>query len=442
MPSAGAPSRASVADRLRRRSATPWIIAGAILAALALTGAGVWLWIAATPQVALGIEIEEFAEAPEIGTWSLPLPGTPLDADDLCEAGQNAALVITRDAVGYPDAIALLNTKTGELAWTTQLPAGMVDAGCVAASVDRAAAVISTIDAERRSGLLSIDLEEGAVTRPPGHLELLIVPDALDGDVIASTGTAIGRFDLVGLVPVWTLRSTGASVAAGSTVLIVDAQVISLATGTPLPWTAGTGAYGSVEGALLRVDRDGAQSTVIAIDEATGRDRWTRELRTAAAVPVVGSGFLLVIDGADSTITAIRVSDGGEQWSIEEGLDPEPGAITGSGAAGVVILPITADAATVSVVDLARGDERFLLELGDPANPSSVVAITASTITMAEPGAGALVAIDAMTGEERWRAVPAAPDGTFLQVGGQFVQLSRNALIGVGQAVSETERDG
>ena len=428
---------ASVADRLRRPSRAPWIIAGAVVAVIALVVTGVWLWVAATPQSAPAIEIEEFAEAPVIGRWTLQTPVAPLAAADVCEAGQDAALVILRDVAGHPDAVSLVDTASGEVAWTTSLPSGYVAAACAAASLERSAAAISTVDAQRRSGLLAIDLEDGVLSRPSGHLELLAAPESLDGDLVASTGTTVGRFDLVGLEPVWTVRSSGASVAVGGGVLVLDAEVLSLATGTPMPWTAAAGAYGSVDGALLRVDRDGALATVTAVDGATGGDRWSRELGDGAAVPVPGSGLLLAVDPAAGTVTAVRVSDGGEQWSIDAALDPDPGAITGSASAGIVLLPITGDASTVSVVDLATGEVRFDLEIGDPADPSTAVALTPTTITMAQPGGTSLTAIDADTGDRRWRLEPDAPGGTFAEVGGRFLLVGAAAILGIGEAPAD-----
>lgn len=428
---------ASVADRLRRPSRTPWIIAGAVVAAIALGVAGVWLWIAATPQSAPSIETEEFAEVPVIGTWMLETPVAPLATADVCEAGQDAALVILRDVAGHPDAVSLVDTASGEVAWTTSLPSGFVDAACATASLERSAAAISTVDSQRRSGLLAIDLEDGVVSRPSGHLELLAAPESLDGDLIASTGTTVGRFDLDGLDPVWTVRSSGASVAVGGGVLVLDARVLSLASGTPMPWTAGAGAYGSVDGTLLRVDRDGALAAVTAVDGATGGDRWSRDLGDGAAVPIAGSGLLLVVDPADGTVTAVRVSDGGEQWSIDAALDPDPGAITGSASAGIVLLPITGDASSVSVVDLATGEVRFDLETGDPADPAIAVALTPATITMAQPGGASLTAIDAETGDRRWRLEPDAPGGTFAEVGGRFLLVGAAAILGIGEAPAD-----
>jgi outer membrane protein assembly factor BamB len=410
----------------------PWIVAAIAVGALLVGAAAVWLWFAAAPQRIPTIEIEEFAEAPELPTWAVETPWGSVAPDDICEAGQDAALLIIRDAADDPVAVWMLDTATGEIAWESPTPSGLDDAACAVASLDRAAAVLTTIDAQRRPGVLSIDLADGTITRPPGHLELLLTPEHLDGDIIASTGTSVGRYDLEGLVAVWTVESTGASVAAGSTVLVLDRQVRSLVDGSIASWSAVTGAYGGVDGALMRVDRDGSLATITAVDEGSGRDRWSRELGAGSAIPIEGSGLLLVTDAEAGTIAAVGVGDGGERWSIDASLDADPGAIVGSADAGLVLLPITGDPSTLAVLDLGSGDRRFDLSVGDPANPSPVVAMTRQTITVADPGGASLVAFDASTGEVRWRLETEPPVGRFLLVGGRFIALDGDAVLGVG----------
>lgn len=404
---------------------------GAILAAALLVIGGIAVWNAAAPQTPDGIVVDDFAEAPEIGTWSLQLGGLTATADGVCEAGQDAALLILVDAIGHPSSLLMLDTATGESAWEVPLPDGLTSATCAVASVERGAAVIATVDGDRHAGVLAVDLVEGELVHPREPAELLIGaggPAGPDGDVIVATATGVARLDSATLDAVWTVEAPGASVSSGPGVVVVGERVVSYADGADTGWAAVDGAWSDVDGVLLRVERDGATAIVHAVDAGSGRDRWSLELGEASAVPIPGSGLLLVTGGGAEGITAVRLGDGGTAWTRDEVLGAEPALLTGSGSAGIALLPITGDPTTVAVIDLADGERRFDLPVGDPAEPSRIVAITERTITIAEPG-GDLVAVDAAEGEERWRA---AAGGRVVEAGGRFIVLEPGAVSGIG----------
>jgi outer membrane protein assembly factor BamB len=182
---------------------------------------------------------------------------------------------------------------------------------------------------------------------------------------------------------------------------------------SPVPLRAGA-AYasaaiaGGAHGLVIAAQLDGV---VRALDAATGAERWRVDLgddladaqeRAVFAAPVIDGRDVLV--GGKRRFAALDVATGGVEWSI----DPVPGAVDSQSlasvavAGGVVVGAFQRELGGLIARDRATGAPAW--QLGDDlpigVNATPVVAGDAVVVSNA---ADEVFALDALTGELRWR---------------------------------------
>ncbi len=413
-----------VGARLRRRSPWPWIAAGLGAVALAAGIATVVTLASSSPPAIL---VEDFDEDPA-PSWTLSSPGGPTltaGADGACTVAQDRALVVWRSVEGFPAELTLLDTASGTALWSLRLPAGLREAGCVMVAAERDRAILSLRDAEDQPSLVAVDLEKGVVAAEARDRTFLAAPEAADGDVVAMGEDAVERLSALDLRPVWGVEATGPSLAIGETVVVIGGEVHDLGDGATLSWNAAGAAFAAVEGAMLAVERDGVAAAILRVDERSGATRWRLDLPDGTAIPLPGSGLLLIPDAAAGRLSAVRVADGSTAWSIDGALHPVSELLTASGAAGIALLPLDEDPGLVAVVDLATGDEESVLRVSEDGEGwASVLALTPDAVALSSPDGALLTAVDPATGEPRWSVErPADAPGEFALLGGRFLIL-------------------
>lgn len=411
--------------RMRRRR-LPWLLIGLAAAAALLVGAAVAIAVSPGAQPS-GVAVEDF-DADPAPSWALQAPAgaaAAATADGACTVGRDRALVVWDSIAGFPAAVTLLDTAEGTALWSLDLPLGLREAACVSVAAERQRAVLALLDAEERPILLALDLAEGAVAAEARGASFIAAPAAADGDVLALTPERVARLAADDLAPVWSVAADGPSLAVGETVVAVAGAVHDLADGARLPWEAQDAAFAAVEGVLLAVERNGADASIGRVDERTGEQRWRLELPDGAAIPLPGSGLLLVPDAGEGRIDAVRVEDGGREWSIAGSLHPDAELLTASGEAGIALLPLDDDPGRAVVVHLATGRELSRITVSeDGAAWSRVLAITSDAVVLAAADGARLTAGDPATGEPRWSAErPADAPGSFALLGGRFLIL-------------------
>jgi outer membrane protein assembly factor BamB len=154
--------------------------------------------------------------------------------------------------------------------------------------------------------------------------------------------------------------------------------------------------------------------TLVALDASTGAVSWTSDVALRRpSEPAVGDGAVFV-GTDDGQLVAVEMRDGSERWraQLTTGAVHRP-----SFAAGAVF--VGTDAAGMFRVEAADGTTSWQLDTGVFPTASVVVADGVAYIGAANydvAGDGRLWAVDALTGELRWRLdepilVPAIRDG-------------------------------
>lgn len=150
---------------------------------------------------------------------------------------------------------------------------------------------------------------------------------------------------------------------------------------------------------------------VVALDPATGEERWSVERAPGAAGPAaLAQGLAVFTEGSGDEAAAVAVSldDGEEAWRA---------SIDGTAPGGVTVADGSAylgtNGGTVYALDVEDGDERWTAgtgeresEAGGPEDVGSTPAVSGGAVVVtAEDRAertGAVYALDSTSGERRW----------------------------------------
>lgn len=310
------------------------------------------------------------------------------DHDELCL--QKPA--VTDDALftGTPDALVGVNTDDGTVRWRRSgVGDGERRVGDVHAGRDR---VFAVWDAGR------------------GVSDKLAAHDPSTGKVAweLTTNTTLGA-----ALPVGDRLFAVATFSVGQRLLEFDPRTgdrrgsapVSLASTPPLAFADGTlfsGTYRDTDGFLGRW-------TLCALDPATGEREWSRDVDGygVGGRYSAGSPHLTVADGrvyfgtGPATLYALDAADGSVEWTYQ----PEEGA-TATGHAPVVdgSRVYFVNLSRVVALDAATGDEAWVydeMDLEIRGHPERYPILAGGTLLV--PGRVDLVALDAETGEERYR---------------------------------------
>lgn len=155
-----------------------------------------------------------------------------------------------------------------------------------------------------------------------------------------------------------------------------------------------------------------AAGEIVALDIRDGGPRWTfhtdGEVRSSAAI-VDGAVY---VGSADGNLYALDLATGARRWAFDAG-----GAVTRSPAIDGGVVYVGAAGGTFSAVDAASGTLRWQKALGpgQVASPAVAGGLVVAASGLDETTAPhILFALDATTGDERWRY--SAPTGQLLVI--------------------------
>ena len=135
--------------------------------------------------------------------------------------------------------------------------------------------------------------------------------------------------------------------------------------------------------------------SVVAIDGATGDERWSSTIADGQAFGAPTSdGTLVMVAPGDGSLTALDASTGTVAWSVPLDAAPVTRAAIGDGVTYVGL-----SGGTVVALATADGSEAWR----SPLDSGTVTAVTAVGDTLYADGTTTLYALDAATGAERWR---------------------------------------
>ncbi|MEA2596417.1 MAG: hypothetical protein QOF01_2886 [Thermomicrobiales bacterium] len=198
-------------------------------------------------------------------------------------------------------------------------------------------------------------------------------------------------------------------------------------------------------GADLAGTRTAGESAISADNVATLGQAWSVDVGGAVSGTPVVAGGIVYVGSHTGTLYALDLATGTSRWTYDTGaavrepnLDVDLG-ILGSAAVVDVTVFVGDATATVHAVDVASGDLRWKTKIDDqaaaciwssPIVSSGVVYVGVASVAKETGFRGNVVALDAATGEQRWKTycVPAESDG-----GGVFavpaLDLDRGLLI-------------
>ncbi len=147
---------------------------------------------------------------------------------------------------------------------------------------------------------------------------------------------------------------------------------------------------------------------VAGFDATDGTARWRASARSLAGV----AGDAVVVVG-QSTMKALAVADGAERWAFTPSAEPSTATVVGE------TVYVNADDGALHAVDAGSGEERWRASVGGKGYRPPAVADD-SVYAAGDD----LVALDAATGDERWRydagdhaRFAASADGAYVTVG-------------------------
>lgn len=318
------------------------------------------------PAVPTGDWRQHAADHANTAATDAAVPPRANPAWDVGEGHRAAPLVADGTVYTVADAVEALDARTGERLWDVDLdgdadytPALGDDRLVVAA--DQQVMALSPDDGERLWSVQVSGPVQGAVT---------LAPDA----------------NLVTL-PVGEARLTALMLESGEEHWIDE-------TVSPRPAAVtDDGVY--LTGYLS--DRD--TGVLRALDPATGTRRWSVDLETPDAAPVVINDGLLVADGG--TIAVHDTADGVRQrelGSFGDRIPERPGVADGT------VFVVTADYA-LAAIDLADGTERWRADVSvdTDAGPSvGAEAVVIGVQDLPTESLGGVLALDRADGTPRW----------------------------------------
>jgi eukaryotic-like serine/threonine-protein kinase len=310
-----------------------------------------------------------------------------------------------------------------------------------------------------RDAVYAVDLASGrlrwSVPRNNGFLVASPAVASTDnGDVLLFVegrrvkDAMLRAYDVAGQQSLWQLHLSDVSIAGvsadGQRAFVGDRSgtvyAVDVADGTEA-WRFSTADEGVVEGggvvdatpavvdgrvlAFVRNTTSGAVA-VVALDEETGKLDWT----FSPSQPVgFGSGLTVAGDTVyvglgDQLLYALDAADGAQRWSssVPSAFFPLTSAAVADGAVYAVATLPTANEAGVYRFDAADGTRRWWFELSSADLDSSPLLV--GRFVLVGLNAGALVAIDAESGERVWQGRtgkgalgPMAPAGDLLILG-------------------------
>ncbi|WHX38711.1 carboxypeptidase regulatory-like domain-containing protein [Mesobacillus sp. AQ2] len=257
--------------------------------------------------------------------------------------------------------------------------------------------------------------------------KLILVTDS--GSVIA--------VDAVTGIELWTVKigssNRSSPTIEGDKVYLSGGQdgkmyALDLKSGS-IVWTANTGAIGVyesplyIDGTLFVASDLGDQAKLIALNAETGKKKWIVELGGPAYFgPSAGDGMLFIGSYDNQKLRALRVEDGSEVWSktlVNEGIASKP--VYDKGTLYVAGTNFNTEGGTLYALDAKTGEEKWKAGgIGDTQAGSPIV--YENIVVIGSAVQPALRAFDSNTGEELWnnRAV-----GTTLNNG----SVSANGLL-------------
>jgi outer membrane protein assembly factor BamB len=176
---------------------------------------------------------------------------------------------------------------------------------------------------------------------------------------------------------------------------------------------------------MLFVNR--ADGVVLALDAATGKERWEVQLpKPQRGTPVYADDLVFISTGFDGAeIYALQASTGDIAWTVEGPNNPTTGVAVSD---GTVYIPFVGG--DLVAYDAATGAERWraatgLRSAGDSSGPSPGLPLVSGDmvyVTSKGFSGSAAEALDAETGAQRWIApigefsatAPALVDGVLL----------------------------
>jgi eukaryotic-like serine/threonine-protein kinase len=183
-------------------------------------------------------------------------------------------------------------------------------------------------------------------------------------------------------------RIRGYDTRTGDTLWETDRRHGASTDTTPRPVVSGA--------TVVAVDADG---TLVALDTATGQERWTRP-QPAPPIGLAATTSTVLVATTDGEVTALDPATGQPQWSAAVGSTLRSGPVV----AGPVVAVITADG-DITALDTTTGEPAWTHPTG--TTRSSPLARDATTLYLRDEHG--LVALDAATGDVRWETTA---DGT------------------------------
>ena len=193
------------------------------------------------------------------------------------------------------------------------------------------------------------------------------------------------------------------------------AVALDLATGAE-HWrrpAAGLGVQGQIAGDVLVV-RSCDTNQVTALDLATGDPKWTAPLPCDAAVGlwVVGDVAVAQTTGA---VVGLALTDGTTRWRTELPSPVGQGSVVGSGDTAVV----QSGPSTIVGLDAMTGTKRWQAD-----GPGGLATLAANDLVVMVSDASGTAALDPTTGAVRWRQALTGPVGPGLALAGSLVILN------------------
>jgi outer membrane protein assembly factor BamB len=230
-----------------------------------------------------------------------------------------------------------------------------------------------------RKHLYALDLATGrgeVLTTLPSDATLMQVEPVVAGDTLLTVqDQSLQAFDLRSRRPIWQAAGAGSTLRP------------PVVTGDTVVWVSG----------------DDQNSTVLALDLATGAERW-RAIAPGAAHgngPVVGNGLVY----AGVTPSAFDLTTGAQRWQADPRGTPFGAPALAPDGSMLYVAMVRPDNAggSVAAFDADTGVERWRADLADSV-PAPIETLWAADGVVVVPALGGdVIGLDAASGAERWR---------------------------------------